>query len=342
MTRRVVFVTQQIDPDHPNLGAAVSLVRALAGVADEVAVICLRAVDGVLPSNCRVHVVGSQSRLVRGVRFATALLRELRPGRTTLVAHMSPIYAVLAAPVCRPLGVPVVLWFTHWRRSRVLVLAERLSTAIATVDETSVPLRSPKVVPIGHGIDVGEFPCRETPAAEPPLRALALGRTSPAKDLEAIVAAVRLAQQRGLDVELEIRGPSETDEERAYRSRLVEQAGGGVSIEDPIPRSRLPEVFARADVVVNAADRGALDKSVFEACASCVPVVASNPGFAALLGEELLFERGDVEGLAGRLAWFASLDRERRRALGRELRRRVEREHSARAWAERIVAAGGR
>jgi glycosyltransferase involved in cell wall biosynthesis len=338
----VVFVTQQIDPDHPNLGAAVSLVRALAGVVDEVAVVCLRAVDGVLPPNCRVHVVGSRSRLVRGLRFAAALARELRPGRTTLVAHMSPIYAVLAAPVCRPLRIPVVLWFTHWRRSRVLLLAERLSTAIATVDATSVPVSSAKVVPIGHGIDVAEFPCRETPAAGLPLRALAVGRTSPAKDLEAIVAAVRLARGRDLDVRLEIRGPSETDEERAYRARLVELSGDGVAVEEPVSRRRLPEVLARADLVVNAADRGALDKSVFEACASCVPVLASNPGFAPLLGEELLFERGDVEGLAAKLAWFASLDVERRRELGRELRRRVERDHSARSWAERIVAAGAR
>ena len=65
-------------------------------------------------------------------------------------------------------------------------------------------------------------------------------------------------------------------------------------------------------------------------------------GFAALLGEQLLFPRGDVEALAGRLAWFASLDAERRRRLGHELRERVARDHSVRTWAERIVAAGRR
>lgn len=340
MSRRVVFVTQQIDPDHPNLAAAASLVRALAGVADEVTVVALRAVPGALPANCRVHVVGSRWRVVRGLRFALALVREVRPG-TTLIAHMSPIYAVLAAPICRPLRVPIVLWFTHWRASPVLRLAERVSTAIATVDVASVPLRSPKVVAIGHGIDVDEFPCRPAPAATPPLQVLALGRTSPAKDLESIVRAVRLAQERGERVELEVRGPSETDDERAYRDRLLGLGGDGVRIEEPVSRRRLPEVFARADVVVNAAARGALDKSVFEACASCVPVLASNPAFAALLGPELLFERGNVEQLADRLAWFAHLDAAARRELGGVLRERVERDHSAHAWAVRILAAGG-
>lgn len=341
MSTRVVFVTQQIDPDHPNLAAAVSLVRALAQATDEVAVIALRAVDGVLPANCRVHVVGSTSRLVRGVRFARALARELRPRRTILIAHMSPIYAVLAAPVCRPLRIPVVLWFTHWRVSGWLRLAERLSTRIATVDASSFPLRSAKVVSIGHGIDLDDFPCRETPAATETLHALAVGRTSPAKDLEAIVRAVRVARSRGVDVRLEIRGPSETDEERAYRARLEELADGVVTVAEPLPRHRLPEVFAHTDVVVNAAARGALDKSVFEACAACVPVVASNPGFAALLQPELRFTRGDVEGLADRLVWFAALDTDARRTIGSELRRRVERDHSARTWATRILAAAG-
>jgi glycosyltransferase involved in cell wall biosynthesis len=341
MNRRVVFVTQQIDPDHPNLAAAISLVRALAKVSDEVAVVALRAVPGVLPENCRVHVVGSPWRLVRGLRFAAALARELRPRRTILVAHMSPIYAVLAAPVCRPLRIPVVLWFTHWRVSVWLRLAERVSTRIATVDAGTFPLRSAKVVSIGHGIDLDDFACRPTPEAAAPLRALAVGRTSPAKDLEAIVEAVRLARSRGVDVRLEIRGPSETDEERAYRARLEALAGDAVAVEPAVPRHRLGDVFARTDVVVNAAARGALDKSVFEACAACVPVIASNPGFAALLPPELRFARGDVEQLAERLGGFAALTTEARRELGEELQRRVARDHSAAAWAERILAAAG-
>ena len=52
--RRIIFVTQQIDPEHPNLAAATAMVSALASKVDEVVVIALRAVPGVLPDNCTV------------------------------------------------------------------------------------------------------------------------------------------------------------------------------------------------------------------------------------------------------------------------------------------------
>lgn len=332
---KAVFVTQQIDPAHPNLGAATGLVRALAERVDEVVVLVLHAVPGVLPANCRVREFGATAQLVRGARFEAALVRELSPRPKLVIAHMSPIYAVLAAPVCRPLGIPVVLWFTHWRSSPTLRAAEHLSTAVATVDSSSFPFASHKVRAIGHGIDVSELPCRPDPGT---LQLLALGRTSPAKGLEGIITGVRHAQKAGLDVELEIRGPSETEEERAHRARLAELAGDGITIEEPVPHSDLPQVFARADLLVNAAAEGSLDKSVFEACASCVPVLASNPGFAGLLPPELLFARGDTADLAAKIAAFAG--RADRAALGHELRARVERSHSAQSWADAILALG--
>ncbi|HEX5448987.1 MAG TPA: glycosyltransferase family 4 protein [Gaiellaceae bacterium] len=332
---KAVFVTQQIDPSHPNLGAATGLVRSLAERVDEVVVLALHAVPGVLPANCRVHEFGASSQVLRGARFEAALMRELSPRPSLVIAHMSPIYAVLAAPVCRPLGIPVVLWFTHWRSSATLRAAERVSTAVATVDPSSFPFASHKVRAIGHGIDVSELTCRPDPGT---LQLLALGRTSPAKGLEAIVDGVRRAQANGLAVQLEIRGPSETEEERVHRARLTELAGDGITIEEPVPHSELPQVFARADLLVNAAAEGSLDKSVFEACASCVPVLASNPGFAGLLPPELLFTRGDAADLAAKIAAFAG--RADRAALGHELRGRVERSHSTQSWADAILALG--
>lgn len=327
--KRIVFVTQQIDPANPNLGAVVPMLRALAERCDEVAVLALNAVPGVLPGNCRVRTFGGSSQAERGARFAAALARELRPRPQAFIAHMSPIYAVLAAPLCIPARVPILLWFTHWRNSGTLRAAERVATAIATVNESSFPFGSPKVHAIGHGIDVAEFPCRPQPANDT-LRVLALGRTSPAKGLDAVLEGVRLAN---VPVELEIRGPSDTEEERQHRAQLVAL---GAHVADPVPRAQLPEVFAHTDLLVNAAAAGSLDKAVFEACASCVPVLASNHGFASLLPDELRFERGNAQQIAERLEAFAA--RPDREALGHELRARVEREHSVGHWADAMLA----
>ncbi len=334
--RRIVFVTQQIDPEHPNLAAATAMVRALAERVDEVIVIALRAVPGVLPGNCTIYVIGARTRFRRGLNYEWALIRSMRHRPIGLIAHMSPIYAVLACPL-RLFGVPVVLWFTHWKPSRLLRLAERCSNKVVSVARGSFPLPSDKVIPIGHGIDMEQFPCQDRGEVSPPLRALALGRTSPAKGLESIVKAVLLVRERGVDVELEIRGPSETAEEQEHLAYLQRLASDAVRVEPPVPRTRLPETFAQTDVLVNNTAEGSLDKVVFEACASCLPVLASNPSFVVLLEEEIRFDRNDVEGIARGLTWIAGRTPEQRRELGRDLRRRVEADHSSSTWAERIL-----
>jgi glycosyltransferase involved in cell wall biosynthesis len=332
-----VFVTQQVDPASPVLGAAVDKIRALAARVDELVVLTDSAVADVLPGNCRVHAFRSARRAGRGIRFETALGRELarRPRPAAVLAHMCPIYAVLAAPLARPVGVKVFLWFTHWRRSRLLATATRLSTTVLSVDERTFPLRSSKLFAIGHGINVSGFQCVQRPEREP-LTLLVLGRTSPAKGLEAIVRAVELVPE----VELLIVGPSVTEDERLYRiaiERLVIELGmlDRVNVRGPAPHHTVAGLYAEVDALVNDMRAGATDKVVYEAAATCLPVIASNPAFDGLLPEDLRFVHGDVQGLAGAIRRLSEIDRN---AVGRMLRETVLREHSVDAWADRVVA----
>jgi glycosyltransferase involved in cell wall biosynthesis len=335
--RRLVFVTQQVDPGHPALAATVPKLVALAARVDELVVLADGAVPGVLPANCRVRLFRSGTKAGRGARFAAALARELRPRPLGVVAHMCPIYAVLAAPLARPLGVPVALWYTHWKATPTLRAAERLSSAILSVDRRSFPLPSRKVRAIGHGIDLREFPCVEADGAEP-LRALALGRYSAAKGLETIVRAVALAP----DVRLTVHGPALAAHEREHRGaleRLVAELGVADRVElgGPVPRAEVPALLAAADVLVNNMRAGAPDKVVYEAAASCRPVLASNPVFDAFLPDELRFPREDPAALAARFRELAA--RGDRAALGRTLRGRVEAGHSVDSWADGVLAA---
>ncbi len=83
---------------------------------------------------------------------------------------------------------------------------------------------------------------------------------------------------------------------------------------------------------------GATDKVVYEAAASCMPVLASNAGFADLLPAELRFDRDDPEELAEKLRALADADRA---AIGRELRARVEERHSVGHWADEVLRVAG-
>jgi glycosyltransferase involved in cell wall biosynthesis len=328
--QRLVFLTQAVDPAHPALAATIPKIRALAARVDEVVVLAQSAKGTELPGNVEVRTFGASTRPGRVVHFERELARAL-PG-DAVVAHMIPAYVLLAAPLVRPRRIPLLLWYTHWKASAQLRAAERLATAIVSVDRRSFPLDSAKVRPIGHGIDVGEFGCAEHSAHEA-VRALVLGRYSPAKGIETILRAVHAVD----GVEVELHGAVLNELERRHRDEL---ATLGLPLGDAVPRAELPELFAHADVLVNNMEAGAPDKVVYEAAAACLPVLASNPVFDKLFaGYPLFFERESPESLAERLRWFAALSAGERAEIGRTLRERVARSHSVETWADGIIAA---
>jgi glycosyltransferase involved in cell wall biosynthesis len=328
--RRLVFLTQSVDPAHPVLAATIPKIRALAERVDEVVVLAQSGGGDGLPGNVQVRTFGASSRAQRVWRFERELARALPAD--AVVAHMIPAYVVLAAPMVRARRTPLLLWYTHWKASSTLRAAARLATAIVSVDRRSFPLTSPKVRPIGHGIDVNEFACTDR-TGRSGVRALVLGRYSPAKGIETILRAVQ--QVDGTEVQLH--GVALNGLERRHRTELEKL---GIPLGDAVPRTQVPELFARSDVLVNNMEAGAPDKVVYEAAAACLPVLASNPVFDELFdGFPLLFERDSPESLAGRLRWFAGLDEGERAEIGRTLRERVAERHSVGTWADGILAA---
>jgi glycosyltransferase involved in cell wall biosynthesis len=333
---KLLFVTQELDPEHPALAATSSQVAALARRVDELVVLAASVVLDGLPANVRARTFGAGSRAGRGVSFETALARELS-GLDIVVAHMCPIYAVLAAPLVRPLRIPLVLWFAHWRASTTLRLAERASTAVVSVDRRSFPLPSKKLQAIGHGIELSRFACSDR-RDDGSLRLLSLGRYSPTKGLDVVLQA--LAET---DASLTVHGPTLTETERAHRAALERLTGElglarRVRLEDAVAYAEVPRLLAEADALIDNMRAGAPDKVVYEAAASCLPVLASNPVFDDLLGPELRFDRDSPQQLAERVRSLAVLDRA---AIGRELRCRVEEHHNVDGWADGVLRAAG-
>ncbi|HEY8028002.1 MAG TPA: glycosyltransferase family 4 protein [Gaiellaceae bacterium] len=342
--RKLVFITQVVDPADPNLGATRAKIAALARRVDEVVVLCDRGIDGVLPGNCRIRVFGAPTRPQRAVRYVGALVSELRERPIAVVGHMVPLYTIVAAPFVRPRGVPLVLWYTHWKGHVVLRIATLFCTQVTSLDVRSFPLRSRKVHGIGHGIDVNEFPCQPVvPAAGRSFRVMSLGRYSRPKKLDEMIEGVRIARERGVDARIDLFGTAGSEAEAAYKRELEvlvarPEYADFASVGGSIPRTELPPVYARADVV--ASDFISTDKIVLEACSSCRPAIASHPAFDTLFAgvePSLAFERGRPETFADRVEALAALDDAQRQAIGETLRERVRTQHSVDTWADAIL-----
>jgi glycosyltransferase involved in cell wall biosynthesis len=331
---RIVFVTQAADPRHPVLGATLPKIRALAARVDEVVVIADTVTSEALPDNCTARSFAAPSQAARGARYVAALAPELMRRPVAVVAHMSPIFALLAAPLARPLRVPLLLWFTQQAGGPSLQVAERVVDRVLTVDARSVPLHSEKVRAIGHGIDVAALSC--VPVRRPPLRRLlGLGRYAPVKGWEIVLRALIALP----DATFTLHGPMLTDADRAHRPEL-EAVAATLGVRDrvtfgaEVAYGEVPHLLGLADALVNATWGNAADKVVYEAAASCLPVFAASPVFDTLLPESLRFDGDDPGSLAERVNAYEA-------GAGPELRARVEAEHSVDHWAERVLEEAG-
>lgn len=351
---RILVVTQKIDADHPVLAQTVDVVRELAARCEAVDVLCDSVGRHDLPANVRLRTFGAGTRVGRGLRYmrafaALALPRATRP--SAVLIHMVPLFALLAAPLVKPLRIPMLLWYTHWNPSRSLRLALPLVDVVMSVSRGSFPLATPKLQATGHAIDVAQFaPAQPATRQDGRLRLLALGRTARWKGYDTMLEALEAAVRRGCDAQLEIRGPQLTDDERAHRAELEEAVRASpalrdrVRIEPPLARDELPRLLAGADALLSATQpRGSetLDKVVYEAAACEVPVLASNEALEEFLDGlplQLSFPPRDADALADRLVALAAAEPSVRAATGAELRRRVVSAHSVGSWADAVTA----
>jgi glycosyltransferase involved in cell wall biosynthesis len=347
----VVFVTQLLDPEDPVMGFVAGLLPALAERSERLLVIAneIRAIPDGIPADFEsLGKERGRGRLARTLQYERLLARLSRDRSFAgLFAHMSPVYANLAAPAVRPRGMRVVLWFAHPRDSWQLALAERLSDAVLTSLPGAYPRRTGKAVPIGQATDTDRWLPTPFSDHDSTLRLLALGRTSPVKGFPFLIHAARNALDRGLGVHLRVVGPATTPAEVRHRAELADlverlDASDAVELSNGVPPTEVPGIVAESDVLVNATSAGSGDKAIFETMSSGRPVVVSNPAFAPLLDGlpvALSYRDGDTEGFVDRLAAIGRLTPAERESLGRELRNRIIRGHSLTSWSRAVVGA---
>ena len=372
---RLLFATQVLDRGDAVLGFVPGWVEALAAHVERLRVVALEVGDASgLPDNVDWRVIGRTGSLSRWLRWRRVMREALADGASesggfdVVLAHMVPRYALLSAGPARRAGARLFLWYTHKGVDARLRRAERVVDAIFTASEESLRLETPKKVVTGHGIDVEHFAARGVQPVRPP-RVLSVGRLTRSKDPLTVLAATAILVSRGHDLRLDWVGKEKTLNSTVISSvptirglaRAMRQPssmlapmrqppsrrGGGpagrVELHGPVPWSRVPPLYQRATVLVNASLTGSVDKVVLEAMACERPVLTCNESFAPLFAElgadaeRLRFAPGDADELATKLEALLLLSPAQRAALGSRLRAIVVRDHEVSRLCERLV-----
>ncbi|MBK8030925.1 MAG: hypothetical protein IPK17_15840 [Chloroflexi bacterium] len=149
------------DADDPILGFTTGWSNRLAAHYEHIDVITMRAGRLDVAPNVSVYSIGKERgygearRAVEFYRVLSTLL--LRRRYAACFAHMQPLFALMSAPLLRPLNVPITLWYTHRQRHRTLEWATQVSRRVVTASPDSFPIATPKLRVLGHGIDTEFF-----------------------------------------------------------------------------------------------------------------------------------------------------------------------------------------
>ena len=348
---RMLWFNLATDLNDPILGFTTRWIRTLAARVECIHAITMRAGRVELPGNVRVYSVGKEkgySEPRRAAMFYRHLFRILREERIDVCfSHMMPIFTILAAPVLKRKGIPVVTWYAHPSLTWPLKLAHHLSDCMVTSLATAYPYKHDKLIVVGQGIDTTLFAPDVQVARDNPPLILSVGRLSPVKGHPTLLKAAALLRQRWENpfrvvIVGEPRGPWDEPYVRSLQQQVKELALEGIVLFEPgVPMECLPQWYRRCSVHVNLTPSGFGDKVAWEAMACGRPSLLANAGFHETLGkyaEDLLFDPEDFEALASKLALLLAHSQREHDEIGMYLRQQVIRTHSLEGLASKLMS----
>ncbi len=207
-----------------------------------------------------------------------------------------------------------------WQHARLVVAkCDGEAAMIRRVD----PSITPAIVP--NGVDVAAFRVAK-PRLRGPLRIICVARLIERKGQRHLIAALRRLRDAGVAAAVEFVGTG--DAERMYRAEAERlDVADLVTFTGYVPRERIAERYANADVFVLPSYNEGMSVATLEAMAAGLPLVVTRTGGTVELVQEgengLTFAWSDVETLTQHLAYLAA-NREHLLRMGAASRRRAE------------------
>lgn len=316
---RILVITQKVDINDDLLGFFVAWLKELARHVERVDVITLAHGDSSrLPENVHIYSLAKEhgsSKLQRFLLFYKYLW-QLTPQTDKIFAHMSPIFVIASWPIALLWRKKIILWYVHRSVTLKLRLATLLSSKILTVARESFRLKSDKVVITGHGIDT-EYFTRTVADAGERICIISVGRITPIKNYETLLGAAKILKEKACDFTIRIVGRPVMSRDWQYEKQLKEIVQrdelGMIEFTGFVPYSQIVDYYHQANLAINLAPTGGLDKAVLEAMSCGIPVLVSNQAFAEYLGpytDVSIFEFNNAQDLAEHIQRIVKLDQQ--------------------------------
>lgn len=361
---KVLFITQKVDKNDDVLGVYHRWIEKLSEKVEKINVICLFRGRTELPENVKVYSLGKEnydfkfsnynsrsifnSSIFKKVKYILRFyyyLYKLHNDYDKAFVHMNPEYMLLAGLWWRLTGKKPILWYNHpmggWRSRVAIFLAkEVLHTSPYAF---AARYKKARKMPVGVDTDLFKPIIDQRPTASSrQLNILYVGRISPIKNIDVLLQAVAiLASSQNinnggiLDIKLKIvgaptPGKSEDDKYLAYLKRLTADLNllNIVEFKPPVPNRMMPWLYNQHDVCINLTPSGSFDKTIIEAMACGIPVIASNKSVSDILSSDLIFQEKNPDDLAQKIKQFSKLTDDQKAVISEKLRRSVIEKHS--------------
>lgn len=335
MSKNILIITQKVDAEDDLLGFFVDWLGELSKHFERVFVITLAKGSYDLSENVFVYSLGKEggnSKFARMINFYR-LLFKLIPKSSGVFAHMSPVFVTASWPIAFVFRKKIILWYLHRSVTMRLKIAEKLCYKIVTAAKESLNIKSPKIVELGHGINIDKFKTKRNWSGNK-LRVLSVGRISPIKNYETLIKAMVIFKNTK-HLKVEIIGRPVMPLDFQYFDKLKNMTGNGtdniVNFIGYVPYTEMSGYYKKANLVINLTPTGGLDKAVLEAMASGCIVLTSNINFSKYLGQykdKLLFDFDNPENLALKIEQIKLMDSNEKTEISNSLVRSVEQNHN--------------
>lgn len=337
---KLIMVTRKVDAGDALAGFAYNWVKKIGDNLEKLYVVSWQKSDGSgLPDN--VEVISLPENKWQKVLAMQKILWRLLPKVDGVFCHMNPEYTILSAPLAMLLGKRVVSWYAHkavtWRRMVMEILTNKILTP--SVESFRKPLFKNKVSVVGHGIDVDWFVPVEKKNDKSDFTIISVGRIAPIKNYESIIVAL---MELDSGVRLKIIGDALLVEHIKYLESLRDLVKRN-NLEDRvefvgwIPNKDMVSFYQNADLFINASNTGSVDKVVLEAMASGCMVLTSNEAFGSIVGEEFMFEKGNVTSLVDKIRFVMNFSDDKENKIRSDFRRIICGHHNLSKLSSKIV-----